>query len=152
MTEAVEIRDLGLEDLEWMADREVEIFGASAWSRDEIYRDFGSGLRRYRGIEEGGGLVGYSVYGFDGDSFHLLNLAIVPDARQRGHGRALVGDFLSEARRLGAREVSLEVAITNSAAIRLYEGCGFSIVRIRPRYYQPGNVDGVVMGRALDGP
>ncbi len=152
MTEAARVRDLSAEDLAWMADREAEIFGTSAWSRIEIDRDYGSGLRRYRGIEEDGTLVGYAVYGFDGDSFHLLNLAVVPRARRRGNARALVEDFLAEARALGVSEVSLEVAVTNTGAIRLYQDYGFSIVRVRPRYYQPEDVDGVVMGLVLDGP
>ena len=145
------IRDLGEADLRWMADREVEIFGADAWSRAMIDEDYRSGFRRYRGVEEDGTLVGYSVYGFDGDSFHLFNLAVVPGARGRGHARALVEEFLSEARRCGAGDVSLEVAVTNDAAIGLYRSLGFAVVRVRPKYYQPQNVDGYVMGMPIGG-
>ncbi|MBN2176916.1 MAG: GNAT family N-acetyltransferase [Demequinaceae bacterium] len=145
------IRDLGEADLDWLAEKEAEIFGAAAWSPAQIDQDFHSGLRRYRGIEESGVLLGYSVCGFDGDSFHLLNLAVVPGARRRGCARKLVDDFLDEARRLGVREVSLEVAVTNAAAIALYRGYGFAVVRTRPRYYQPEDVDGLVMGLALVG-
>ncbi len=144
------IRDLAPEDLAWVAEREQEIFGNSAWSPGVIAADYASGFRRYRGIEEDGALVGYAVYGFDGDSFHLMNLAIVPDSRGRGLGRALMDDFLAEARRLGVREAFLEVAVTNDAALALYRAYGFTDVRVRRRYYQPEDVDGVVMSLRLD--
>ena len=152
MTDLPAIRDLEEGDLDWMAAQEVEIFGASAWSRDAIGTDFESGFRRFRGIEDGGRLVGYSVYGPEADLFHLLNLVVIRGARRRGLGRALVEDFLDEARRLGFGEVSLEVAETNSAAIAMYERFGFSVVRVRPRYYQPEDVDALVLGLRLEGP
>jgi ribosomal-protein-alanine N-acetyltransferase len=143
------LRDLTEGDLDWMAEKEVEFFGSAAWSRAQIDQDYHSGLRRYRGVEEGGSLVGYAVHGYDGDSYHLMNLAVVPEARGRGHARALMDDFLAEARRLGVREVSLEVAVDNHAAIGLYQRYGFSVVRVRPRYYQPEDVDGLVLGLEL---
>ncbi len=148
--EGVSIRDLNPGDLAWVAEREKEIFGPSAWSARVIAEDYAFGSKRYRGIEADGALAGYAIYGFDGDSFHLMNLAIVPDARGRGLGRALMDDFLAEARRLGVDEACLEVAVTNEAALGLYRAYGFDDVRIRPRYYQPEDVDGVVMRLRLD--
>lgn len=143
------VRDLAESELDWMAECEVEVFGPAAWSRALIDVDFHSGLRRYRGVEEEDSLVGYAVYGEDGDSFHLMNLVIIPSARGRGHARALMDDFLEEARHRGVRAASLEVAATNVAAIGLYRSFGFSVIRIRPRYYQPEDVDGLVMGLEL---
>ncbi len=74
-----------------------------------------------------------------------MNLAVVPSARGQGLGRALMDDFLAEATRLGVDEACLEVAVTNEAALGLYRAYGFDDVRTRPRYYQPEDVDGVVM-------
>jgi ribosomal-protein-alanine N-acetyltransferase len=149
--ETFAIRDLEAIDLGWMAERESEIFGPSAWSRTLIGEDFASGMRRYRGIAlaPGAALEGYAVYGFDGDAFHLLNLAVAPRSRRRGLGRALLEDALAEARRIGAREIWLEVAANNEAAIALYREYGFEDVRIRRRYYQPEDVDAIVMRLAL---
>lgn len=139
------IRDLREDDLEWMAQCERDIFGAAAWSHALIREDFFYGMKRYRGVERDGDLVAYAVYGFDGDAFQLMNLAVVPQARRGGIARLLMDDFRAEATAVGAGEAWLEVAVTNSAAIALYREYGFEDVRVRKRYYQPGNVDALVM-------
>jgi len=145
VTGGATVRDLTEDDLGWIAEREKEIFGASAWSARVIEADYAYGSTRYRGIEVDGELAGYAIYGFEGDAFHLMNLAVVPSARGRGLGKALMDDFLAEAHRLGVDEACLEVAVTNEAALGLYRAYGFDDVRRRPRYYQPEDVDGVVM-------
>ena len=139
------VRDLTSEDLGWVADQEAAIFGTSAWSPELIASDFALGLRRYRGLDSDGALGGYAVYGFDGDAFHLMNLAIAPEARGEGLSHVLMEDFLAEARRLQVAEAWLEVAVTNDAALALYRSHGFEDVRVRRRYYQPEGVDALVM-------
>lgn len=143
------IRDLVEDDLTWVAGQEREIFGTSAWSEALIRDDYRYGSSRYRGIELDGELAGYAVYGFDGDAFHLMNLAVVASARRRGLARALLTDCLAEARRVGAHEVWLEVAVTNASALGLYRDAGFQQVRVRRKYYQPEGIDAVVMRLVL---
>lgn len=148
-TAPIVLRDLAEADLEWVAECEVEIFGAGAWSRTLIREDFRWGTNRYRGAERDGVLAGYAVYGFDGDVFHLMNVAVIPHARGHGVGRALMDDFLVQARTFDVREVWLEVAVTNASAIALYRTYGFEDVRVRKRYYQPGDIDALVMRAPL---
>lgn len=147
---APELRDLTEADLDWVAIQERRIFGPAAWSAALLREDFFFGMKRYRGVDVAGEPVAYAIYGFDGDAFHLMNLAVVPEARGEGHARLLMEDFLSEARSLGVRDVWLEVAVTNTAAIALYRAYGFEDVRVRKRYYQPDDVDGVVMRAPAD--
>ncbi|MFW7414535.1 ribosomal protein S18-alanine N-acetyltransferase [Demequina sp. SO4-18] len=146
---AVPIRDLEERDLEQVAALERQIFGSSAWSLALIREDFRYGASRWRGIDDGsstdGALAAYAVYGFEGDAFHLMNLAVEPSWRGRGLGLALMRDFLAEARRLETPEAWLEVAVTNDAALALYRRHGFEDVRVRRRYYQPEGVDALVM-------
>ncbi len=144
------IRDLRTEDLVWVALQEREIFGASAWSPELIAADFAHGFRRYRGIEVDGELAGYAVYGFEGDAFHLMNIAVTPGVRGGGLGRLLMEDFLAEARRLGVGEAWLEVAVTNEEALALYRDHGFEDVRVRRRYYQPEGTDAIVMRLSMN--
>ncbi len=59
----------------------------------------------------------------------LAGMAVVPEARQRGVGRALMTQLLDEARARGEREMVLEVIEQNSPAVALYERCGFRKVR-----------------------
>jgi ribosomal-protein-alanine N-acetyltransferase len=145
----IELRDLSEADLPWVAEQEQLIFGAAAWSLALIRDDFAFGGKRYRGAYVVDELVGYAIYGYDGDAFSLMNIAVVPAARRLGIGRAFMEDFLAEATRLGAREAWLEVSVANPSALALYRAYGFEDVRIRPRYYQPENEDALVMRRAM---
>jgi N6-L-threonylcarbamoyladenine synthase len=54
-------------------------------------------------------------------------------------------ELLKEARRLHAHEVFLEVRADNPAAIGLYNSLGFEHIYTRKRYYQPDNVDALIM-------
>ena len=139
------LRDMSEQELSWMAEREKEIFGAAAWSLGLIRDDFRYGGKRYRVVEVNGEPVAYAVYGYDGDAFHLMNIAVTPAARGAGHGRVLMDDFLAEARAERAQAAWLEVAVTNEPALGLYRSYGFEDVRVRPRYYQPEDVDAIVM-------
>lgn len=145
----VGIRDLGEADLPWMAQVERDIFTNAAWSEALIREDWRYGTCRYRGVEVDGALAGYAVYGYDGDAFHLMNLAIVADYRGRGLAKALMREFLDEAARHSAPDAWLEVAVDNKEALGLYEALGFEVVRTRRKYYQPGGIDALVMRKEL---
>ena len=146
---AVSIRDLTEADLPWMAQVERDLFANAAWSESLIREDWRYGTCRYRAVELDGERAGYAVYGYDGDAFHLMNLAIVPDKRGRGLAKALVQEFLDEAVRHKAPEAWLEVAVTNEEALGLYRALGFETVRTRRKYYQPGGIDALVMRKEL---
>ncbi len=78
---------------------------------------------------------------------HILNLAVHPDRRQMGIGRALVETVVREADAHGARIVTLEVRRENAAAIALYRALGFTECGVRRHYYGRGH-DALIMSRA----
>ncbi len=59
----------------------------------------------------------------------LAGMAVVPEARQSGVGKALMAQLLAEAKARGERTMVLEVIEQNAPAVRLYEGCAFQKVR-----------------------
>lgn len=59
----------------------------------------------------------------------LAGMAVVPEARKTGVGRALMAQLLDDAKTRGERTMVLEVIEQNSPAVRLYEGCGFQKLR-----------------------
>jgi ribosomal-protein-alanine N-acetyltransferase len=75
----------------------------------------------------------------------VQTIAVLPEARRTGLGRALMGQMIAEARRRGVREVFLEVRADNPGAQRLYQSLSFEGIAVRPRYYMPDGVDAVVM-------
>ena len=84
----------------------------------------------------------------------ILNISVVPDVRRQGLGRALLLQFLDDARIGGAEQCFLEVRVSNVPAIMLYEGAGFVPVARRNNYYPPAapglpREDALVMRRAL---
>lgn len=87
-----------------------------------------------------------------GDSHgELLNLAVAREARRNGVARALcfaVGDWIGE---LGARELDLEVRVSNLGAIALYEGLGFAGYGVRANYYQHPVEDALLMRWQVSG-
>jgi [ribosomal protein S18]-alanine N-acetyltransferase len=75
----------------------------------------------------------------------VLTIAVDEGHRGRGVGRALLTHLLDAAARRGARRVFLEVRADNPVARALYASEGFEAVGRRPRYYQPDDVDAIVM-------
>jgi len=98
-----------------------------------------------------GELVGYFVLMAAAGEAHLLNLSIAEPHQRRGHGAALLGEAATLARRLGAKNVFLEVRPSNRAAQGLYTRFGFRKVAVRKGYYpaHSGREDALVLTLAL---
>jgi ribosomal protein S18 acetylase RimI-like enzyme len=68
---------------------------------------------------------GYAVTGRAGQHGYLQRVAVHPAARQRGFGRALVADALWWLRRRASKRALVNTQLDNTAALALYESCGF---------------------------
>lgn len=82
------------------------------------------------------------------DEAEILTVAVSPDERRQGLGRALTAAAAGFARDAGAESLFLEVGRDNPAAIALYEGLGFAQVGLRRDYYDrgaAGRADALVM-------
>ena len=69
------------------------------------------------------------------DEAEVLTLAVAPEARKQGLGRALLEHAMHEAAQRGAASMVLEVSAANLAALALYAAAGFTTVGRRARYY-----------------
>ncbi|MFI7409898.1 GNAT family N-acetyltransferase [Streptomyces sp. NPDC049627] len=102
-------------------------------------------------------IVGYVRLGFPtplASNAHvrqIQGLAVADEARGRGVGRALIRAAVEEARRRGARRLTLRVLGHNTAARKLYESEGFVVEGVQPEEFFLGGeyVDDVLMGRSL---
>ena len=95
---------------------------------------------------------GFAIGRVAGPEAELLTLAVAPETRRRGLGRALVRAFEAEAAARGATCALLEVAVTNDAGRGLYAALGYAQVGRRRGYYaRPGapHVDALVLARTL---
>jgi ribosomal protein S18 acetylase RimI-like enzyme len=73
--------------------------------------------------------VGAGLVARRGWTSRLAGMALLPEARRRGVGRALVEQLLAEATARGDRAYVLEVIEQNVAAVKLYEAARFQRVR-----------------------
>ena len=98
-----------------------------------------------------GELVGYFFLMAAAGEAHLLNLSIAEPHQRRGHGAALLAEAAGLARRLGAKNVFLEVRPSNRAAQKLYTRAGFRRVAVRRGYYpaHTGREDALVLTLVL---
>jgi ribosomal-protein-alanine N-acetyltransferase len=71
-----------------------------------------------------------------GGEAEILTLAVAPQARGKGLGRALLRAAIAQAERTGAEVMFLEVGSDNRAAMALYAGLGFVNVGSRKAYYR----------------
>lgn len=97
-------------------------------------------------IEETDQVVGYLVGQIIFEMSDLYYVAVHPNYRSRGYGKLLVDQFIHDAYKNDGDTMSLEVRMSNQAAISLYEKCGFIPVGTRARYYADGE-DALLMTR-----
>lgn len=94
--------------------------------------------------------IGFGVLGRAGEEAEIESLAVSAPWRRRGIARRLCADLLGWAHAQGARHVSLEVRLSNTAALALYESLGFHEVAVRRGYYRDPKEDALVMTIKLE--
>jgi [ribosomal protein S18]-alanine N-acetyltransferase len=94
-------------------------------------------------------VAGYISFWLVVDEVHINNVAVRPDARTRGIGRALVEFAMREGGARGATQALLDVRAANHTARRLYERLGFRQVAVRPGYYGHPPDDALILSRDL---
>lgn len=104
------------------------------WSADDILR-FAEDRGGFAIIaEDGAAPAGFILCRMMAGEAEVLTLAVRPDARRRGIGRALLEGALALCRPAAAA-MFLEVAADNPGAISLYAGAAFDVVGRRAGYY-----------------
>jgi len=88
------------------------------------------------GLDNEGALAAFIIISLVADQAEILTIATAEAVRRQGLGRKLLGGAVLELSRLGAKELFLEVAEDNAAAIALYRDAGFDPIGRRPGYYR----------------
>jgi [ribosomal protein S18]-alanine N-acetyltransferase len=144
----IEIRRLTPRDLEAI-DRIERRSYPTPWSRSmfasELAKPSSVSLGAYDG--EAGELVGYLVISRYVDAWHVMNVAVVPERRRQGIASALFDRLFEVTGNDGRRGYTLEVRISNQAAIKLYERLGFQSRGVRRGYYTDNREDALIMWR-----
>ena len=115
------------------------------WSEKSIASELENPLSLWLVAVDGGQLIGYvgsqTVLG----ETDMMNLAVAPEARRQGTGRALVLALVDALTEKGSHSLMLEVRVSNTPAQKLYESLGFSQVGRRPKYYVNPKEDALIL-------
>ncbi|MEH6376486.1 ribosomal protein S18-alanine N-acetyltransferase [Streptomyces sp. KLMMK] len=138
-------------DIGPVLELERALFPDDAWSKglfwSELAHARGAGATRRYVVAENdeGRVVGYAGLAAIDGTGDVQTIAVSQDHWSTGLGSRLLGELLTAATDFECREVLLEVRVDNIRAQRLYERFGFEAVGVRRGYYQPGNIDALVM-------
>lgn len=147
------LRTAGFADVQQLLALSDSSPGAPRWSPQtwqQVLDSLQSGVQRVVLIAESENeCVGFGVLGIAADDAEIESLAVTASWRRRGIGKRLCKELLDWARDRSARQASLEVRVSNTAARALYESLGFHEVAVRRNYYRDPDEDALVMSIAL---
>ena len=95
-------------------------------------------------LEENGEIIGFLYYSDIYERAEINQIEVNKIHRNCGYGTKLMNYLIEHVN----KDISLEVSIENSPALKLYEKYGFKKVAIRKGYYD--GVDGILMEREKD--
>lgn len=92
-------------------------------------------------------VLGYCGLYMAADEGEIINVAVKPEYRGQGIAHQLMQALLAKGNTQGISRYFLEVRVSNTAAIALYEKNGFIRQGIRKNFYQSPKEDAYVMNR-----
>ncbi|GGP67162.1 ribosomal-protein-alanine acetyltransferase [Streptomyces abikoensis] len=152
---AIRVREMRWWDIAPVLELERTLFPHDAWSKGLFWSELAhargaNANRRYVvaevvGESEQARVVGYAGLAAVDGTGDVQTIAVAKEHWSTGLGARLLTELLTTANAFECREVLLEVRVDNTRAQRLYERFGFEPVGVRRGYYQPGNIDALVM-------
>ena len=116
------------------------------WSKELFLKDLKYNENAYFIVAlENGRVVGYGGFWLVQDEINIVNLAVSETERKKGIGGSILRELLKTGKKKGAEIATLEVRVSNTAALKLYEKFGFQTIAIRKNYYSDNGEDAVVM-------
>ena len=138
------IRRMRETDLSGAAELESRYF-SMPWSRKQLQESLENPDYLFLVLETDGKIAGYAGLVQVMDEGDITNVVLAEESRGMGLGKALVRALLEEGQKRGIREFTLEVRVSNTCAIHVYEELGFVKEGIRKRFYEKPSEDAWIM-------
>lgn len=122
---------------------------AAPWTRAMFDRELNNSSSRSVVFMTNDDVVGFICYWAVQSEAHLMTIAVHPQRRGEGIGKAIMSYMEQMCLKEGLNRIILEVARRNEEARNLYKSLGFSAIGFRKRYYKEINDDAIVMEKWL---
>lgn len=143
----VNIRGYAVGDEKKIAKIEKECFSLP-WSETAITDAVANGtlfLIAEKGLE----FAGYISLNIALDEGYINNIAVAPEFRRQGIAEKLLSVLKKKAEKKNLAFLSLEVRESNSAAIKLYEKCGYENMGVRKNFYENPKENAIIMTKTM---
>lgn len=119
------------------------------WSRKSMEDELERKIAYYFVALVDGIVAGYGGMWHVVTEGHITNIAVSEKFRRLGVGNAIVDKMIELAEEKDMLGVTLEVRVSNEAAISLYKKHGFKIEGLRKEYYDDNKEDAYIMWKYL---
>ena len=144
--ETVTITKMKPADVDDVIRIEESAYGQHHWSKESFLSEISNELAYYYSLfTPDGKLAGYAGSWHILEEAHITTIAVAPEYRRRKFAQALLKKVIDDCYKEKIKYITLEVRVSNSAAINLYTKYGFSSFGTRKGYYQDNNEDGLIM-------
>ena len=118
---------------------------ADPWSEMSIASELQNLWSYWLVALEDGRVIGYVGSQSSIDEADIMNVAVHPDFRRQGIAEALINRLVADLKERDIYALLLEVRVSNTPAITLYEKLGFSQVGRRKNYYHNPKEDALIL-------
>jgi ribosomal-protein-alanine N-acetyltransferase len=122
---------------------------ATPWTREMYRKELSNRSSRPFVFRIDGEIVGYMCFWVVLDEAHHMTIAVHPDRRGEGIGKAIMGYLEQMSLKEDLKKILLEVGRRNVVARGLYRQCGFTAVGFRKNYYANVKDDALLMEKWL---
>lgn len=142
------IRDLQEGDVARLAEIEAEAF-SMPWSEKDFRDLLSHPYCTYVVALADGEIIGCSGYTNSCGVANIDNVVVAPGFRGRGAAQAMLRELIARGEAARVEAYTLEVRVSNAAAIHVYEKLGFVSEGIRPGFYEKPVEDANIMWRRV---
>ena len=143
---SIYITPMTKDDIEDVVNIEAEAYGEHHWSKSSFYEELNNNLAKYYIARTSTGeTVAYAGTWHIIDEGHITTIAVKKDYMRKHIGEAIIVKILEDCYKEGIKYLTLEVRVSNEAAIGLYTKYGFNSLGTRKGYYQDNNEDALIM-------
>ncbi len=122
---------------------------ALPWSEKSFEDEYKNDIAVYFSARDDGECIGYAGFWNVSGEGDITNIAVREKYRRKGIGGELLRAVINKSVSLGLSIITLEVRVSNTAALALYKKYGFEIIGKRKNYYSDNNEDAYIMKKTL---